>query len=85
MSKNTSFNLGNHFESFVKEQVKSGRYGSGSEVMRAGLRVLEDKEKSIEALREKLAIGAGQADRGEFVKNFSIESIQHQIDSKVTA
>jgi antitoxin ParD1/3/4 len=82
MSKNTSFNLGDHFSGFVKEQVQSGRYGSGSEVMRAGLRVLETQEKNIKALREKLAIGAGQADRGEFVKNFSMDDIQRQIDKK---
>ena len=57
MAKNTSVTLGDHFDGFITNQVKSGRYGSASEVVRAGLRVLEDKESKLNALRQMLADG----------------------------
>ncbi len=41
----TSVALGNHFEEFIKEQLESGRFNNVSEVVRAGLRLLEDEEK----------------------------------------
>ena len=52
----TSVALGSHFEEFVKKQLESGRFNNVSEVVRAGLRLLEDDEK----LRQlKVAIQAG--------------------------
>jgi antitoxin ParD1/3/4 len=57
----TSVALGNHFESFVKEQVQSGRFNNASEVVRAGLRLLEEIEQhrtlGLEALRAEIAAG----------------------------
>lgn len=57
MAKNTSITLGNHFDSFISQQVEFGRYGSASEVVRAGLRLLEDSESKLQALRQMLAQG----------------------------
>jgi antitoxin ParD1/3/4 len=57
MNKNTSFSLGEHFADFVESQVAGGRYGSVSEVVRAGLRLLEDQEAQLLALRAALAEG----------------------------
>jgi antitoxin ParD1/3/4 len=57
MSKNTSFSLGDHFSSFVEEQVQQGRYSSASDVVRAGLRLLEEQEAKLAALRAALIEG----------------------------
>ena len=57
MSKNTSISLGDHFADFVDEQVANGRYSSASEVVRAGLRLLEEREASLQALRAALIEG----------------------------
>jgi antitoxin ParD1/3/4 len=57
MSKNTSISLGEHFETFISKKVGSGRYHSASEVIRAGLRLLEQEEKKVEAIRYALEIG----------------------------
>ncbi len=54
MAKNTSFIIGEHFVSFVEAQVADGRYGSASDVVRAGLRLLEDQETKLAALRAAL-------------------------------
>lgn len=57
MRKNTSFSLGEHFSDFIEEQVKHGRYGSASDVVRAGLRLLEEREARLTVLRAALVEG----------------------------
>lgn len=47
MPKNTSISLGDHFAAFVDAQIASGRYASASEVLRAGLRLLEEREARV--------------------------------------
>ena len=54
MAKNTSFVVGDHFEAFIAHSVASGRYGNASDVMRAALRLLEEEEQEIEAIRAAL-------------------------------
>ncbi|MDH3372208.1 MAG: type II toxin-antitoxin system ParD family antitoxin [Gammaproteobacteria bacterium] len=71
----TSLSLGGHWEEFIKQEIKSGRYSTASEVVRDALRALEDRGKRLEALRAHLAEGAGQAAREEFVEGFDIESV----------
>ena len=62
MSKNTSVILGDHFTSFLAGQVASGRYGSASEVVRAGLRLLEEREAALAELRAELVKGEESGD-----------------------
>jgi antitoxin ParD1/3/4 len=69
MSKTTSINLGDHFQSFIDQQVSSGRYGSASEVVRASLRLLEEREHRIEGLRRALIDGERSGDVGELDMN----------------
>ncbi len=57
MAKNTSFALGDRFERFVKDQVADGRYANASDVLRAGLRLLEEHEAKVEALRAAIIAG----------------------------
>lgn len=56
-NRNTSFSLGAHFQGFVEAQVGQGRYGSASEVVRAGLRLLEEQEAKLAALQAALIEG----------------------------
>ena len=57
MAKNTSFILGDHFDVFVREQVEAGRYANATDVIRSGLRLLEEHEQRVEALRLALSEG----------------------------
>ncbi len=57
MPKNTSVTIGEHFDKFIAGQVESGRFHSTSEVIRAGLRLLEDEELKLQNLRAALKEG----------------------------
>jgi len=68
MARNTSMSLGDHFASFIDTQVQSGRYGSASDVVRAGLRLLEEHETKVKALQDALIEGenSGRAEPFDF-------------------
>jgi antitoxin ParD1/3/4 len=57
MAKNTSIVLGRHFDQFIATQVSEGRYGSASEVVRQGLRLLEEHEQKYAVIRNSLIAG----------------------------
>lgn len=73
MAKNTSLLLGDHFDKFVTQQVKSGKFSSASEVIRSALRLFEFEEAKKESLIRALKKGEQSGfiadfDRAEFVK-----------------
>ncbi len=78
MSKNTSISLGDHFESFISKKVGTGRYHSASEVIREGLRLMEQEEKKIEALRSALEIG----ENSDIAKDFNAKNHLKSIHAK---
>ena len=57
MAENTSISLGDHFAGFIDDQVRTGRYRSASDVVRAGLRLLEEHEAEAKALEAALRAG----------------------------
>ena len=57
MNRHTSVALGEHLSSFIDAQVKGGRYGSATDVLKAGLRLLEEHEAKVKALKEELDVG----------------------------
>ena len=77
MQKNTSVTIGPHFEQFIAQQIAEGRFGSASEVVRAGLRILEEQETRLEALRRALkeGEGSGRAD-------YSLQSLIEELDQE---
>jgi antitoxin ParD1/3/4 len=66
LSKNTSIALGDHFAGFVERQVVEGRYGSASEVIRAGLRLLEEHEAKVKFLRDAIDAGIDSVEATDF-------------------
>ena len=77
MSKNTSITLGEHFDSFIAGQLKSGRYASTSEVIRAGLRLLEEEETKLVTLRKLLEEG----EKSGFVE-YSLDALIEELDNE---
>ena len=69
MSKNTSFVLGKDQDKFIKMQIKSGRFASVSEAMRAGLRLLEEQELKVQALRAAIVKGEQSGPATDFDMN----------------
>jgi len=74
MAKNTSILLGDYFDNFISQQIKSGKFSSASEVVRAALRMFEYEESKKSELINELKKGEKSGfvesfDRKEFLKN----------------
>lgn len=66
MSKNTSISLGDYFDDFVQSRINIGRFKNVSEVVRAGLRLLEEEETRVTALRNTIAEGINSGQANDF-------------------
>lgn len=78
MAKNTSITLGEHFDGFIANQVNTGRYASASEVIRAGLRKLEDEERKLETLRALIEEG-----RASGTAEYNYDSLMDELDDEL--
>ncbi len=78
MAKNTSVTLGDHFDEFINRQLESGRYGSASEIIRAGLRLLEDNDTKLHVLRNLLMEGEASG-----LADYSYEQLVTELDQKI--
>jgi len=81
MSKNTSISLGNHFDQFVQSRIKEGRFKNVSEVIRAGLRLLEEEETKVIALRNAIDEGIDSGIAHDFDPKKHLESLKIQKSS----
>jgi antitoxin ParD1/3/4 len=66
MGRNTSVSLGHHFDTFIEEKVTMGRYQNTSEVIRAGLRLLEEEENRIALLSSAIKEGINSGIASDF-------------------
>ena len=78
MRNNTSVSLGNYYENFVENKIEEGRYKNASEVIRAGLRLLEDEENKILALKNAIQKGLYSSR----VENFDFDEHLTKLKSK---
>lgn len=78
MSKNTSISIGPHFDTFIQNQIETGRYASTSEVVRAGLRLLEKEEEKLKLLRQALVEGENSG----WIEDFDPEEFKARMRTK---
>lgn len=76
MSKNTSVSLGNYFDEFVQSRIKEGRFKNASEVLRAGLRLLEEEENKVTVLKNAIKDGLDSGIANDFDPKKHLESLK---------
>jgi antitoxin ParD1/3/4 len=76
MNKNTSISLGNYFDEFVQSRIKEGRFKNVSEVIRAGLRLLEEEESKAVLLRNAIQEGIDSGIAEDFDPKKHLESLK---------
>ncbi|MFN4365347.1 type II toxin-antitoxin system ParD family antitoxin [Chryseobacterium hispalense] len=81
MAKNTSILLGDYFEKFINQQIKSGKYSSASEVVRAALRMFEYEESKKSELINELKKG----EKSGFIEDFNREEFLRNLHQKHSA
>ena len=78
MGKNTSISLGNHFESFIENSLSKGRFTNASEVVRAGLRLLEEEESRLLVLKDAIQEGIKSGRIENFDPKKHLESLKEK-------
>ena len=77
----TSVNLGDRLEAFISDAVKTGRYGSRSEVLREGVRLVQEREAQLARLRAEIQKGIADADAGRVVDaDEAFDEIERMLD-----
>ncbi|MGY3791966.1 type II toxin-antitoxin system ParD family antitoxin [uncultured Aquimarina sp.] len=76
MSKNTSISLGNYFDQFIQSRIKEGRFKNVSEVIRAGLRLLEEEESKAVALKNAIQEGIDSGIAHDFNPKDHLKSLK---------
>jgi len=76
MGRNTSISLGDHFENFIQSTVSNGRFNNASEVVRAGLRLLEEEENRIQILRKAIQEGIESGRAVDFDPKRHLETLK---------
>tara|TARA_R110000744_G_scaffold380146_1_gene499945 strand:+ start:187 stop:429 length:243 start_codon:yes stop_codon:yes gene_type:complete len=76
MSKNTSISLGNYFDQFIHNRISEGRFKNVSEVVRAGLRLLEEEENKVKALRSAVQEGIDSGIAHDFDPKKHLQSLK---------
>ena len=81
MGRNTSVSLGEYFEDFVDAKVTQGRYKNASEVIRAGLRLLEEEENKIQILRNAIQEGIDSGIAEDFNPKKHLQALKTRLKS----
>ena len=76
MNRNTSISLGNYFDKFIQSHLNTGRYKNASEMIRAGLRLLEEEENRIISLRNAIQEGIESGIANNFNPEFHLEDLK---------
>ena len=76
MNRNTSISIGEYFDEFIQSRISSGRYKNVSEVVRAGLRLLEEEENKIIALRTAIQEGVESGIAYDFNPESHLEKLK---------
>jgi len=76
MSRNTSISIGEYFDSFIQNRISAGRFQNASEVVRAGLRLLEEEESKVIALKKAIQEGIDSGIAHDFDPKKHLESLK---------
>ena len=77
--------LGEHFETFIREQIASGRYTNASEVVRDGMRLLEDREARMDEIRRGIDAGRAEIASGNFVVVEDVDEFFDDLERKIAS